>query len=211
MKKLIVYDLDGTLIDSAKNIIELINKIRKDLKKCNLDKEKLIPWISVGGESMIKNMLEITDDEVLYFLNKFRKDYYETKTSIQTLYPEVEKTLKTLSLNYYLAICTNKPRLLAEKVMKETKIDKHFSFMCAGDDLKTKKPHKNNLINCIDFFSVESEEVMLVGDSSIDQILAKSCQVDFVHYTQGYNDGVKKSNSMKIINNHYEILKIITK
>jgi phosphoglycolate phosphatase len=207
--KLIVYDLDGTLIDSAGVVVDLLNALRKNLNKTVLEKEELIPWLSLGGEKMIEKALEINALDASTYLKKFRTMYAEIPTTIKSIYPGVIDVLDTLYMNYDLAICTNKPRVLAEKVLREARLSKYFSYVQAGDDLITKKPHPDNLYSCIGHFSVKSNEVILVGDSTIDQELARLCDVHFVHYSLGYDDGVKENKFTYRINDHAELLPII--
>lgn len=209
MIKLIVYDLDGTLIDSASVVVDLLNTFRKKLNKTPLEKEKLIPWLSLGGEKMIEKALEINALEASIYLKRFRTLYAEIPTSIESIYPGVVQVLDILYVNYHLAICTNKPRALAEKVLREAGLVKYFLFMNAGDDLLTKKPHPDNLQNCISHFSVKSNEVLFVGDSTVDQELARLCDVNFVHYLPGYDDGVKENGFTYRIKDHADLLPII--
>lgn len=211
MIKLIVYDLDGTLVDSAPIITNLLNEMRIDAGKPPLLKEQLIPWLSIGGRGLISKAFDIADEKKISLsLKEFRRLYELLPTPLSSLYPNTLQTLKSLrDLGYELAVCTNKPRKLAIKVLDELRIAQYFGYLSAGGDLLTKKPAPQNLQICLDFFKSEPSSAILVGDSTIDQRLAKALKVHFVHYEQGYNDGVEPAESIGSLKNHANIFDIL--
>ena len=209
MIKLIVYDLDGTLLDTAIVVLDLINLFREELKKPKLSQKEILPWLSMGGQKMIENALDLDANNSMNYLDKFRKKYLNTLTPKGCIYPEVEKTLEVLSKEYYLSICTNKPRKLAEKVLKETNLNDYFNYMCAGDDLTTKKPNRANLENCLEYFSVRENETVYVGDSTVDQKLANACKVKYLQYCPGYDDGVVHDYNTYKMQKHSDILNLV--
>ena len=209
MIKLIVYDLDGTIIDSAPIVLLLINQFRSLLNKDNLIMKEVLPFLSIGGEKMIKSSLDINDLEIPSFLEKFRNDYFKMPTPQDSLYPGIRNVLENLSQNYSLAICTNKPRKLVEKILIETELADFFTFISAGDDLITKKPHPHNLKICMDHFSVTAQDLFLVGDSTVDLALALSCNVKFIHFIPGYNDGININQCYSQMSHHNEIFNLL--
>ena len=210
MIKLIVYDLDGTLLDTAIVVLDLINSLREELNKPKLSQKEILPWLSIGGQKMIENALDLDANSAINYLDKFRKRYLNSLTPKDCIYPEVEKTLEILTQkNYCLSICTNKPRRLAEKVLKETNLDDYFKYICAGDDLKTQKPNRANLDNCLEYFSVRENEAIYVGDSTVDQQLANACKVKYLHYSPGYDDGVVQDYNTYKMQKHSDILNVI--
>ena len=207
MTKLVIYDLDGTLIDSALIVQSIINQMRKEQGRDPIDKEKLIPWLSLGGEDLISNSLEVSGDDVHRCLGEFRDRYYEIQTPIESVYVGVMETLEQLhDLNIKLAICTNKPRKLVEKVLNETGLFDNFSFISAGGDLPTRKPDQRNIELCFEGLSTAPETSILVGDSTIDQRLAKLVGIPFIQYAPGYDDGVATSDLRHKIYHHLELL-----
>ena len=198
--------MDGTLLDTASVVLSLLNFYRKKLNKPELLKEDILPWLSIGGQKLIENALNLDEEIAIKYLKKFRKRYSETITPINCVYPETVDTLENLVKNYKLSLCTNKPRKLAEKVLADTNLSRYFEYMCAGDDLHTQKPHPQNLENCMQYFSVTADEVVLVGDSTVDQQLAKACKVKYIQYLPGYNDGVLAGDNAYSIEKHSELL-----
>lgn len=206
----IVYDLDGTLVDSAIIVQDILNDMRSELGKPSLSKSDLIPWLSLGGEDLVGNALEVSTNSLSQAVSEFRRRYYLRPTPLDSVYPGVLETLERLAgESNRLALCTNKPRNLAEKVLRETGLARFFAFVSAGGDLPSKKPDRRNLDICLSYFSVSADEAVLVGDSKVDQMTAKTAGVSFVLFAGGYNDGVALTDSDRIIDHHLDILNFI--
>lgn len=210
MTRLVIYDLDGTLIDSAGVVISILNQMKYELGGSPIDKDALIPWLSLGGESLITNALGVSNTEVSTYLEDFRARYLQIPTPKSAMYPGVYEALDSLeAAGVNLALCTNKPRKLAEKVLHETGLIDKFTFMSAGGDLPTQKPNPKNLEICLNYYDALPKDVLFVGDSSIDQTLCKSLGVPFVHYLPGYDDGVSGDVANYKIEHHFELMEII--
>lgn len=210
-KSLIIYDLDGTLIDSIEVVQLILNSLRKDLGLSPLKRIDFFPWISLGGEDLVRNALELSKQEdVRHFLSVFRSKYYDLPTPKETIFDGVFDCLKYLRAHeYQLAICTNKPRMLAEKVLNDTGLNVFFEFINAGDDLPTKKPGKENAQVCINYFGATTQTTLIVGDSSVDQQLAKSIDVPFIFYQHGYDDGVNKDSIEYCLSHHADLIQFL--
>ncbi|WP_162784561.1 HAD hydrolase-like protein [Polynucleobacter necessarius] len=206
-KRLIVYDLDGTLIDSANTVLSIINAMRLESNQTPIDKAKLTPWISLGGISLISNALEINADNAHSALGEFRRRYVDYKTSESDLYPRVREVLEQFSQkDILLALCTNKPRNLVDRILQELSLVKYFDCVVAGGDLPSQKPDPLNLLTCLNYYGTGRKETILVGDSTIDQKLAISCDVPFVFFRGGYDDGVDISLVDRVIDCHSDLL-----
>lgn len=204
---LIVYDLDGTLIDSAKTVLSIVNEMRLEMGKDPLEKRNIIPWISLGGIDLIANALEIESSEAPKSLDEFRRRYSKYPSREEDLYPGARQTLDALlQANYGLAICTNKPRNLVEKILSELSLEAYFGFVLAGGDLTTQKPHPQNLLKCLEHFQCSTKSAILVGDSTIDQQIAHACQVPFALFCPGYNDGVDLDQVAITLDVHGDLL-----
>jgi len=206
-KRLAIFDLDGTLVDSAQVVAAILNELRREMGKEPRAVNYFVPWLSFGGEDLVANGLEIDFKDVEYYLQAFRMRYAAVPTPKDSVYFGVEELLVDLdALGVKMCICTNKPRGLAEKVVIETGLQKYFKFMCAGGDLETKKPHPNNLQICIKNFGESPDAAVLIGDSLVDQKAAGSLGVDFAYFLAGYNDGVDTSRITFSFNKHKELL-----
>jgi phosphoglycolate phosphatase len=206
----VIYDLDGTLIDSASVVHKILNHRRAQLNKPPLERHTLLPWLSLGGEELIAAALELNAAQVDDELHNFRAEYAVSPTPFDSVYPGVRETLMQLvQAGVGLAICTNKPRHLARKVLQETQLQDYFAFVSAGGDLPMKKPHPQNLQVCLEFFGAKPSEILYVGDSTVDQQLCQALGVPFVHFLAGYNDGINSNQVCYKITNHLEIMRLV--
>jgi phosphoglycolate phosphatase len=188
----ICFDLDGTLVNSAPQVLFIINQMRQAVGLSCLDLSDLIPYLSLGGIQMIEASLNCPAVEAEARLTQFRHCYQGLVPESTKLYGGVELVLaKLYKSGIRLTICTNKPRKLAEKVLNEAAIRQHFDFLCAGDDLPTKKPYVDNLLACCNAVNVKPSSTWLVGDSIVDQNLALGAGVPFIFHKSGYDDGVQ--------------------
>lgn len=204
---LIIYDLDGTLIDSAQTVLSIVNEMRRELAKDPIDKSRLVPWISLGGLHLIANALEIDQSVAQKSLEDFRVRYLQYYSQESDLYPEVRQTLDVLSQsNKNLAICTNKPRNLVDKILAELSLGRYFDCVVAGGDLTTQKPHPQNLLKCLNHLSCAPGAAILVGDSTVDQKIAHACGVPFAFFRPGYNDGVDDLQAAITLDVHGDLL-----
>ena len=209
-KSLLVYDLDGTLVDSAKVVVSILNSLRQGLGLNDLSVVSVLASISLGGEDLIRNALGVSGGDVNIYLNKFREMYFDLPTPEDCVYQNVFETLSSLNnRGFNFAICTNKPRKLADKVLRETKLDVFFNSINAGGDLITKKPDRVNLQACINYFDSTFDKIYLVGDSTVDQQLAVNADVPFIFYAPGYDDGVDQKKTVFTLHDHLEILCLI--
>lgn len=209
MYSTIVYDLDGTLVDSAATVAALLNGLRAEQALPPLDRNDYTPWLSIGGKAMVAAALEIRETEAQPFLDLFRARYQTLPTDQATLYPAVHETLSKLqAAGIRLALCTNKPRPLTEKILAETGLGVYFSTVCAGNDLPAGKPHPDNLNTCLNVLDSHPEEAIVVGDSRVDQMLANACGVSFAFFQGGYDDGVQSDACTLTFRQHTEIFNL---
>lgn len=209
MYSTIVYDLDGTLIDSAITVTALLNELRAEHGLSQLTINDYKPWLSIGGKAMLAAALNMSETEASSLLPLFRTRYLNLPTDPSTVYSDAHPTLSALrSAGIRLGLCTNKPRALTEKVLAETALGDFFEFVCAGQDLATSKPHPENLNVCLRALHSAPGNALVVGDSKIDQQLAKNCGSDFAFFSGGYDDGVQIDTNMMTIHHHPEIFNL---
>lgn len=208
----IVYDLDGTLIDSAIVVTELLNELRAERDLPPLAIANYKPWLSVGGRSMIAAALGIKESDSETELAIFRRRYLQRPTDPATLFPAVRDTLGQLqTAGVRLCLCTNKPRVLTDKVLTDTGLADFFTVICAGNDLPTSKPHPDNLRFCLNALDCQASDTLVVGDSIVDQRLAAAGGTAFAFFSGGYDDGVALAADTLVIHRHPEILNLLSK
>lgn len=208
--KLIIFDFDGTLVDTANSVLHILNQMRYEYGLPKLQYQDVVPWISLGGLQLISNAMELSEQASEQLLIEFRRLYLLEKSTKADVYPGVFDALDAcLQKDYALCICTNKPRVLVEKILRETELDCYFEFICAGDDLPTKKPHPENLRKCLEYYGVDPNNAIMVGDSSVDCQLAMNTGVNFAFFLNGYDDGVILQAKHSSFSNHVQLSEII--
>lgn len=201
----IIYDLDGTIIDSQPIVLNILAKVASEFGFGEINAATIGSSLSLGGERLVSEAFGIPLSESKIPLDRFREIYASTVVPETSLYPFVFSTLEALvSMGVRLCICTNKPRNLAQFSLEHTKLDSFFEFIVAGDDLSTKKPCRENVEHCLDRLELPPSSVLYVGDSLVDQRAATSAGVRFCFFESGYDDGVDKSNAFFTFKCHSE-------
>jgi len=170
-KKAILFDLDGTLVNSAPTVLEIINQMRSQFNQAILQLNPLIEeTISLGGREMIVNL--ISKHNVDKNLTIFRELYKGYDLTYERLFDGVKEMLSSLSSQYTLAVLTNKPRILVNKTMIHHQIQSFFDCIVCREDVKNKKPDPEGFNLVLKTLNLNKNDVIYVGDSLVDFELA---------------------------------------
>jgi phosphoglycolate phosphatase len=184
----IVFDLDGTLIDSAPVVADILNAMRQDHSKDALGIDFYRAWSSEGGAVLVGNALDISSKDAEQFVPEFRRRYFDLPTPLNSIYPGVIEMLKAFeSRNISLAICSNKPEHLCKKVLNEVNLSSYFDIVVGGDTLAKRKPDPLPLMHVIHEIRINPNRILYVGDSLIDKNTAISAGIDFAFFAGGYD------------------------
>jgi phosphoglycolate phosphatase len=207
----ILFDLDGTLIDSAPSVAYILNGIRKSQGLDELQISTYRQWISLGANDLVRNAMEVQSQDVSDLVIDFRARYRELVTHSECLYSGVTQTISTLAREgFMLAVCSNKPEQLCIKVLSEIGLLSYFGCVVGGDTTDYSKPHRKPLDFALEKLGTSSSSAILVGDSSVDQRAAQAAGLPFVFYTGGYDDGVKRDVVYKVIDKVSQVLDIVS-
>lgn len=183
----IVFDLDGTLIDSAPDICAAVNKMLSDQGIAPLTLVAFTAFIGNGLPHLVGLVIDATGLDRIHHeaLTKVVLGHYldgnGTKT---TLYPGVRAVLETLHHEgHQLGLCTNKPLTPARAILDHFALSRLFSTIIGGDSLAQRKPHPAPLLAT---FSALGQPGLYVGDSEVDAETAQRAQVPFALFTEGY-------------------------
>ena len=197
-KKAILFDLDGTLINSAPDLALAVNHMLETLKRDTFSEDIIHGWVGNGAQTLVNRALsgksEIDENLDAIFaaeaLDIFLKFYAQNLCVATVTYSSVPATLKTLKeKGYRLAIVTNKPFDFVEPILEGLKLDGLFEIILGGDSLAVKKPDPAPLLHACEKLNVSVDDCMMVGDSKNDILAANACAMQSVGVTYGYNYG----------------------
>lgn len=183
----IVFDLDGTLIDSAADIRGIANALLAQEGLAPITMDQTREFLGNGASVFVEKMRRargIPGDKHAQLLTAFigRYDNAVTRT---VPYPGVEAALRDLaSAGHHLGICTNKPLSPCKAVLKHLGLDRYFDTFWGGDSLPTHKPDPAPLTAA--FAALPGGIEIYVGDSEVDAETAQRANVPFLLYTEGY-------------------------
>jgi len=190
-----MIDLDGTLVNSSPEIACAINAMLVLLNLPRLPAAQVESYIGDGAEQLIKR--SITQDGVsepsaaLFKQAKqlFFDEYAKVVVQSQP-YPGVVSALQSMKkAGYRLACVTNKPQSFTQALLIASNLLPYFELVVTGDTLAKKKPDPDQLIYCCEQFGVALSEAVLVGDSKVDIVAARSAGCYIVLVSYGYNHG----------------------
>ena len=192
-KKLIIFDLDGTLVDSQTDILIANNLTLQKFgyKTISYNKVKSIIGQGIMGNIIkslamqkVKASTQEKQDMYDYFFSYYKKNVYVKSKP----YPGIKNLLKKLQKNYKLAVCSNKLEKLTKIVLQKSDLKKYFDFVAGGDTFKFKKPHPSVLNNVIKKFKINKKDSLFVGDSEHDYHAAQNSKIDFCLKQGGYTN-----------------------
>ncbi len=189
----VVFDLDGTLIDSAPDLHAALNRLMALEGRRQLDLKEVILMIGDGVPKLVERAFEATgavpnSHDLDEKIAQFTADYEKRATELTVLFPGVVDVLKALkALDIKLAICTNKPQFATLEVLKHFGLMSFFDAVVGGDQLGgVRKPDARHLAAALEAMDVSPDNAVMVGDSPNDIYVAINAQVRSVAVTFGY-------------------------
>ena len=193
----VLFDLDGTLVDSAPDIARAVDRTLRVLGRPPAGEDKVRNWVGNGAPRLIKRALtgEMYGEPEAELYERafdlFFRHYGEDLTSHSVLYPGAAELLAVLrQRGLKLACVTNKPERFARPVLKALGIAEPFEVIVGGDTVDTKKPDPAPMLFTLDRLGVAPEHALMVGDSVIDVEAARNTGTGVVCVPYGYNHGV---------------------
>ena len=197
MPQAILFDLDGTLVDSAPDIAAALEETFKHLKRDIHEESKVRTWIGNGVNKLLHRALTNSmdgiaeDDEYAAAREIFFTEYLRLSGSRAKLYSEVKTTLEKFSQqNIAMACVTNKDRCFTIPLLEKLGIFEHFEIIVCGDDLTHKKPHPEALLFAAKSLNTDVKNCLMIGDSKSDVIAANEANIKVFCVDYGYAQGV---------------------
>jgi len=197
-KSLILFDLDGTLIDSVPDLAKAINRMLLELGREPFSEEVIRYWVGNGAQILVKRALsgdreiDASIDSTFFeqALELFLSFYSQDLCTETKPYPHVIETVHALNANgYRLAIVTNKPIEFVRPILEGVALQNLFEFSLGGNSLEKKKPDPLPLLYTCQKLEVPVENAIMVGDSSNDILAAKAANMQSIGVSYGYNYG----------------------
>lgn len=197
-KKAILFDLDGTLIDSAPDLALAINHMLTEIGREQISTDIIRSWVGNGASILVQRGLsgqsEIDadlDPELLEKSLAIFLDFYAKNVCIDTAtYPNVRSTLKILKAKgYRLVIVTNKPYDFIQPILDGLELNGLFELLIGGDSLAKRKPDPLPLHHACQQLGVTVDQCVMVGDSKNDILAANAANMQSIGLSYGYNYG----------------------
>ncbi len=187
----LIFDLDGTLIDSKRDLILSVNAMLRELGRPELAEETISGYIGHGAPQLVGRALggSASEEECQQAL-KFFLAYYEVhKMDTTHAYPGVPETLEKLA-GLPMAVLTNKPARISVRILDSLGLSKVFRVIYGGTSFETKKPDPLGANTILREFGTASREAMLIGDSEVDVQTARNAGMlaASVNYGFGVHD-----------------------
>lgn len=186
MKKIVLFDLDGTLTDSSKGIL---NSVRYMLEKKALkvpDLATLHTFIGPPLDETLNHLYGLNKDESQKAVEIYREYYAEKGIKQLAVYPGIEEILETLSADYVLAIATSKPEFYAKKILADVNLSSYFTGIF-GADLAGERSKKTDVI-AYALEQLEGDSAVMIGDRKFDIIGAKENHLKSIGVLYGFGD-----------------------
>ena len=192
--KCVLFDLDGTLIDSGPDLLDSLNHVLVSRNFNPINKSVIGNLVGGGAEAMIRKGFkylkkDLKEEELQSLIMKFIEYYTDHCTEKTKLYPNVKEILSYLRENNFLiCLCTNKRQNLAEKILNDFKISFYFDFILGSNKGVLLKPSVEMPKKCLEELNVKPENSIFVGDSNNDLIPAKKLGMFSVFVKYGYGN-----------------------
>lgn len=184
----LVFDLDGTLIDSRRDIATGINRMRADLGLPPLTLEQVVSMVGEGARLLVRRALggDVPEDQVDRALAVYLDHYRQVCLDTTQPYPGIEAMLRELAGSYPLAVLSNKGESLSRRILEGLGLTPLFREILGGDSLPTRKPDPAGLRLLAERLGVAVESLVLVGDSWVDAETARNAGCPFVLVEWGF-------------------------
>jgi phosphoglycolate phosphatase len=184
----LVFDLDGTLIDSRRDITTAINRMRAERGLPPLALEQVVTMVGEGARLLVERALggEATGPALDEALAGYLEHYRQVCLDTTQPYPGVESMLETLAPLYPLALLSNKGEALSLRILEGLGLRRFFREVLGGDSLPSRKPDPAGLLLLADRLGVTPDRLLLVGDTWVDAMTARNAGSAFALVEWGF-------------------------
>jgi len=211
---LVIFDLDGTLIDTAPDLIDSLNHTIASADLAPVTFDDLTHLVGQGARVMIKRAFELrkvkldeTETDSLFGI--FVEHYRQNMPGKSQPFPGVVECMERLAAaGMTLAICTNKSEALAIPLIEELGLSGHFAAITGGDTFPVRKPDAAHIFGTIEKAGGTRDRAIMVGDSINDILAAKNAGIASIGVDFGYSDVPITSLSPSTVISHFDALTV---
>jgi phosphoglycolate phosphatase len=185
----LIFDLDGTLIDSKRDLIHSVNAMLGEMGRVQLDEETISGYIGHGAPLLVSRALgsNAREDDLRRALQFFLAYYEEHKLDTTCAYPGVADSLAELSRKKVpMAVLTNKPVKISVRILEALGLAAYFRVIYGGNSFESKKPDPRGANTIVSEFGASPRETMLIGDSEVDVQTARNARMIAVAVNYGF-------------------------
>ena len=212
--KMILIDLDGTLIDSVPDLAYSLNAMLAQLGRPPHGEAAVRNWVGNGVERLVQRALvgaldgEPPATDLAQALPRFMTIYAQNTSGRSVVYPGVREGLDDLvEAGYPLGCVTNKAAQFTLPLLRDLGLLDYFGIVVSGDTLPEKKPHPAPLLHAAAHFGVAPTEALMIGDSVSDVTAARAAGFRIICTSYGYNHGrdIREANPDAVIDSFTEL------
>ncbi len=184
----VLFDLDGTLVDTAPDLIACLNLALEHHGYPAADEDELKPFISFGALAMIRQSIDETDENIHNAILDWMLNCYENNIAKQSrLFQGIDELLNLIeSSGLKWGIVTNKRERFTLPLIKALELENRISCVISGDTTANSKPHPEPLLTACDIAQVRPEHCIYIGDAAHDIQAGKSAGMKTLAATYGY-------------------------
>lgn len=192
--KNVIFDLDGTLVDTAPDLSIALNRVLQSVNRQTVDVDQVRHMVGGGARALIIHSLkhtgELLEDDEIDRLHQMYLDYYSENIAVDSkVFEGCERLLDQLAENdITMGIATNKPQYLASKLIDELGMSHYFKAIKGWDKVTTPKPHQDHIMETLAAMDCLAKDTIMVGDSETDQKAAHNAGIPVALVTFGYSN-----------------------
>lgn len=194
-KKLLVFDLDGTIIDSLDDVTECFNYALVKFDFSSVTRNDILNLMGHNLDEILNILTGYSADKslILDIRNEYLKRYKDSKNLKTIVYPGLKELFNKLHyFGYIISINTNKEQKLAELIINNKLCFQFPVFIVGYTKELNSKPSPDGVLKIMNQFNFKKEDILYIGDGYSDYLTARNSQVDFLHVTWGYNTEIQR-------------------
>ncbi len=186
MKKILIYDLDGTLVDTREDIVRSVLHMLSEMNAPPMSREEIQSHVGRGLYPLMSGTLRTSDKKQIEKGGKIYRNYYgRHMLDHSTLYPQAQEFLEKYK-DRKQAVVTNKPNPFSEEMLRYLGVADYFIKIAAGDEEHPKKPDPAAVLHLLEKQNFRREDALFIGDSLIDIETARNSGIQIAVMSHGF-------------------------